>query len=502
MSEVMTWSEWAALDATAMAALVRRGDVTPAELAQQAQQAVAVLNPQLNAVMEVFDDVIENPYKDGMSHEGDFHGVPMLLKDCLSGMKGRLQENGAKFLEGARKLEDDPLTQSWRRAGFNLIGRTSLPAMGSAPVSDGILHGVTRNPWHLDYTPSGSSGGSATAVSAGIVPIASASDGGGSTRSPAGYTGLIGLKPTRGRLPMPDGYSEFSGHIGVEGVLTRTVRDTALAYDTMSQHRPGDAFIPIKPPAGSYCKELDRAPGQRRIALVLDSCGRDGAVDPLVEARIREVAVLLQSLGHEVEEVASREICDWEILWRGADVNWIGRMQFWPQIAAAHGAEINAENCEPVFRHLIAASARYTLQDFMQMQQDNVTYTRQFGRFFERYDLILSPVEAVTASLCGPDSPLSPLHPVNSEDEAIAFIQQMTDNGRFMIAANDAGYPAISVPAGLDSAGVPLGAQFSAAWCSEDLLIQLAAQLERARPDWFDQKPPHHIANSRRAADA
>lgn len=496
MSKVMSWSEWAALDATAMAEMVQRGEVTPTELAQQANQAMARLNPTINAVLEVFDDVIENPYRDGMNAEGAFHGVPMLLKDALSGAKGRCQAVGAKFLQGLRKEKDDPLTENWRRAGFNLLGRSNLPPMGFAPVSDSILHGITHNPWHLDYTPSGSSGGSAAAVASGMVPIASASDGGGSTRSPAGYTGLIGLKPTRGRLPMPYGYNEFSGHVGVEGVLTRTVRDTALSYDSMCQHRPGDSFIPIAPPKISYAEALAQSPASCRIALVVDECGRESAVDPQVKSRIREVGELLQSLGHQVEEVASSELCDWSVLWRGTDVNWIGKVQFWPQIAAAHGSEINEDNCETVFRYLIEAGKRYGLQDFMQMQLDNEIYTRQFGDFFQRYDLILSPVEAVTAPLCGPEGELSPLHSVESESEAITFIRRMTDNGRFMIAANDAGYPAISVPAGLDSNGVPLGAQLSAAWCREDLLIQLAAQLESAKPEWFDQKPPHHIANS------
>lgn len=479
-----------------MAQLVQRGEVTPAELAQQASLAVAKLNPGINAVLEVFEDVIEAPYRDGMNVEGAFHGVPMLLKDALSGAKGRRQAYGAKFLQDVRKEKDDPLTQNWRSAGFNLIGRTSLPAMGCAPVSDSLLHGVTRNPWHLDHTPSGSSGGSAAAVAAGMVPIASASDGGGSTRSPAGYTGLIGLKPTRGLLPMPYGYNEFSGHIGVEGVLTRTVRDTALAYDAMCQHRPGDSFIPIATPQKSYAEALKQPPTSCRVALLVDDCGREAAVEPQVIERIREVACLLDSLGHKVEEVASRDICDWSVLWRGAEVNWIGKMQFWPQMAAAHGAEITTDNCEPVFRYLIEAAKRYDLQDFMQMQLDNEIYTRQFGEFFQRYDLILSPVEAVSAPLCGPEGTLSPLHAVNSESEAVGFIQRMTDNGRFMIAANDAGYPGISVPAGMDDQGVPLGAQLSAAWCREELLLQLAAQLEGAKPEWFDQKAPHHVASA------
>ena len=242
---VLSWDEWSRLDAVSMAALVRQGDVSAAELASQAAEAVALMNPKLNAVLEVFEDVVESPLKDGMNPDGALAGVPMLVKDVGSGLKGRLQERGAKFLEGMRRENDDTLVENWRSAGLNLIGRTSLPTCGFAAVSDSLIHGITRNPWNLDRTPSGSSGGSAAAVAAGIVPIASASDGAGSTRSPAGWNGLIGLKPSRGLLPLAAGANEFSRHLGVEGVLTKTVRDSALAYDYMCRHKPGDSFMPV-----------------------------------------------------------------------------------------------------------------------------------------------------------------------------------------------------------------------------------------------------------------
>ena len=182
-------------------------------------------------------------------------------------------------------------------------------------------------------------------------------------------------------------------------------------------------------------------------------------------------------------------------MWRSVEVNWIGGAQFWADSVRAMGMEITEETIEPVFWYLMEAAKRYGLADFQRVRAENALYTRQFGECFQSYDLILSPVEAVTAPGCGPDSPVSPLFPANSADDAIRFIDRMTDNARFMTPANEAGFPAISIPAGLDSRGVPLGVQLAAPWCREDLLIQMAAQLEQSKPEWFDQTPPHHVTN-------
>lgn len=484
-----TWDEWMALDATAMATHIASGDVTPAEVAAQARAAAERVNPEINAVLEIFDDVVEDPYCDGMAQNGLFHGVPMLLKDLASGMRGRLQEEGAVFMKGNIHEADDSLTLNWRKVGFNLVGRTSCPMFGSAGVTDSLIHGITRNPWNPDRTPSGSSGGSAAAVAAGIVPIASASDGGGSTRSPAGYTGLIGLKPTRGRLPLPLGMNEYSHHYVVEGVLTRSVRDTARALDAMAQVQPGESIMPIAAPARPYIDECEGQDEELRIALLTGVCGRDGCADAEVIEAVTQTAMRLESLGHMIEPIDDASLCDWDALFHSVDVTWIGNAQFWPGKVRSIGREITADNIESVFWHLIEYGRRFGLDDAVQAKDENAMFTRQFGECFEAYDLILSPVEAVTAPRCGPEAEESPLHPVDSPEEANEFVQRMTSNGRYMVAANEAGFPAISVPSGMDSNGVPIGAQLAAAWGGEDLLIRVAAQLEAAHAEVFNRRP-------------
>ena len=490
----LSWKEWGELDATAIATLIHKGELSPKEAAQQCAAARAKLNPELNCVLEIFDDVVDNPNKDGMNSEGVFHGVPMLMKDAVSGMQGRHQEWGASFMKGIEKPADDPLTNNLRQGGFNLMGRTSLPPMGAAATSESMLHGVTRNPWNPERTPSGSSGGSAAAVSSGIVPIATASDGGGSTRSPANYTGLIGLKPSRGRLPMATGFNEYSIHFGVEGVLTRTVRDTAAAFDIMAKHNLGGRFMPIPDPAEPYTQSIQKQPGQLRIALSLGQCGREGKVDDEVANAVRQTAKRLEALGHIVEEYDDAQLCDWATLWNASNAVWIGSCQFWPELAELVGSSINEDTLEAVYRHLITASSAWDAHGFHHAAGANPVFTRQFGQFFEQYDLWLTPTETEIAPLCGPESDMSPLYPCDSPEEAVAFMERMTDNARFMVPANECGYPAISVPAATDSNGVPIGAQLSAAWCREDLLLQVAAQLEQAHPEIFNQQPTLHVS--------
>ena len=189
----LTWSEYTRCDATDLAALINKGEISPSELAAQAAIANTRVNNDINAVIEIFDDVISDPSKGGMDTKGPFHGVPMMLKDLGSKMKGRVQESGYAWQEGNVANEDDPLTTNFRHAGFNLIGRTTTPEDGMSAVTETIKFGTTRNPWNLNRSSGGSSGGSAAAVAAGVLPVCSASDGAGSIRLPASWNGLICL---------------------------------------------------------------------------------------------------------------------------------------------------------------------------------------------------------------------------------------------------------------------------------------------------------------------
>jgi amidase len=359
---------------------VKRKAVTPAELAAQAEAAVARLNPKLEAVLEVFADVVADPNADRPERDGALYGVPMFLKDLGSGLK---KGNVAKAT--------DPTVENYLRAGLVPIGRSTTPEFGMTFDTTTDYLGavkVTRNPWDLAHTP----GGSAAAVAAGIVPISMSSDGGGSTRIPASFCGLVGLKASRGSVPRPLMQSECIQRISVDGVVTRSVRDSAAAFDYMIRVPNGGSFIKMGPPAGSYVEAITREPRRLKIRLSTGPLGGGGATDPEVADRMRRMGTLLAGLGHHVEEVADAAICDWEALWWSYITQWIScRGQ---PIPAAKAKGIDAAGLKDWLgpmtdRHSLAA-ARYDKFDIWKMMECNNTVTRAFGRTMENYDLLLT----------------------------------------------------------------------------------------------------------------
>ena len=237
----MNWDEWAAHDGVALAGRVKAGDVTPAELATQAAAGVARVDAELSGVVELFDDVVADPAKDGADLSGPFAGLPFLMKDLGPTLKGRLQEMGSLFMRGNRAAADTFLTSKMRAAGLNLIGRTTTPEFGVCSSAENPAVYVTRNPWDTNFTTCGSSAGSAAMVAAGVVPIAHSTDGGGSIRIPAGVNGNIGLKVSRGVFSIAPHLSDLTGLVSIQGCQSRTVRDTALFVDSCRGGAPGGA---------------------------------------------------------------------------------------------------------------------------------------------------------------------------------------------------------------------------------------------------------------------
>ena len=266
----MSWEEWVRHDATSLAALVRGGQLAAREVTAQATAGVARVNGTLNGVLEVFDDVVADPSVDRPDRAGRLYGVPMFLKDLGSRLKGRRQESGTRLMAGNVAKDTDPLVENFLSAGLVPMGRSTCPEFGmtfdTATSYLGHVH-VTRNPWNTARTPGGSSGGSAAMVAAGVTPISMASDGGGSTRIPASFCGLVGLKASRGRMAMPLAHSEFTWRIAVEGVVTRSVRDTAVAMDYLTRMPNGGTFYPMQRFEGSYAEAIGQAPGRLRVAL-------------------------------------------------------------------------------------------------------------------------------------------------------------------------------------------------------------------------------------------
>ena len=488
----MSWDEWHKHDALALAGRVRAKELTAKELSTQAAEAVGRLNPVIEAVLGIYEDAVADPDKDGPSKTGQLYGVPMLLKDLGSGLAGRTQESGSRLFRDHVVKATDPLVANYLRAGLVPIGRSTTPEFGMTFDTTTDYLGrikATRNPWNPERTPGGSSGGSAAAVAAGVVPISMSSDGGGSTRIPAAFCGLVGLKATRGRVPRPLAQSEYISRISIDGVVTRTVRDTAAAYDDLTRTPNGGSFIPMGQPSGSYLATVERDPGPLKIGLSTGSWGRATATDPEVAERVRTVAGLLDGLGHLVEELDDRSICDWAALWSAYTTGWIGsRAQF---AATAKERQLDPGQLEQylgpmAYRHYLAAE-RYDKFDIWKMMTDNNTVTREFGRLMERFDLLLVPTMAIRVPKA--DGPYSMLR----EEELDPWLDRLCDACRYTMPANETGLPGISLPAGLDRDGLPIGVQFYGNFCREDLLLQIAAQIERARPEWFGAVPGIHV---------
>ena len=488
----MSWSDWARHDATALAGLVRKGDASPQALTQQAAAATAMLNPRIEAVLEIFADVLANPDADGPSRDGGLYGVPMLLKDLGSGLKGRTQQGGSKLTRHYVVPQTDPTVANFLAGGLVPLGRSTSPEFGLTfdTATDVEKLRVTRNPWNLAHTPGGSSGGSAAAVAAGIVPVGMSGDGGGSTRIPAAFTGLIGLKASRGRVPRPHFQNEYMVRVSADGVVTRTVRDTAAVYETLTRVPKGGTFIAMGPPPGSYLAAIERDPRRLRIGLTTGMWGRSVPTDPVVAERIRAVGRAMEALGHIVEEVADTAICDWEVMWRAYIAVWINGAATLDDRARALGIEPQelASHLTPMtYRHFLAAK-RYDKADIFRMMADNNTVTRQFGRAMEKYDLLLTPTLAIRVPEA--NGPYSLLR----DEDIDTWVGRLCDACRYTMPGNETGLPGISVPAGLDPAGLPIGAQFYAGWGEEAVLMQVAAQLERAQPAWCNQIPPVHVS--------
>ena len=488
----MSWDEWHKHDALALADRVRAKELTAKELSAQAAEAVGRLDPAIEAVLGIYEDAVADPDKDGPSKTGQLYGVPMLLKDLGSGLAGRMQESGSRLFRDHVVKATDPLVANYLRAGLVPIGRSTTPEFGMTFDTTTDYLGrvkVTRNPWNPERTPGGSSGGSAAAVASGVVPISMSSDGGGSTRIPAAFCGLVGLKATRGRVPRPLAQSEYISRISIDGVVTRTVRDTAAAYDYLTHTPNGGSFIPMGQPSGTYLATVERDPGPLKIGLSTGGWGRRTSTDPEVAERVRTVARLLDGLGHLVEELDDRSICDWTTLWSAYTIGWIGsRAQF---ATTAKERQLDPRRLEQylgpmVYRHYLAAE-RYDKFAIWKMMADNNTVTREFGRLMERFDLLLVPTMAIRVPKAG--GPYSLLR----DEELDPWLDRLCDACRYTMPANETGLPGISLPAGLDQDGLPIGVQFYGNFCREDLLLQIAAQIERARPEWFGAVPGLHI---------
>lgn len=486
----MSWAEWADFDATALADLVRTGALTPAELAHQTVAAVALVNPALSAVVETFDDLVADPTSDGMNPAGPFAGVPYLMKDLGPTVRGRLQEMGSKLMQGNRPTADSFLAARIKHAGLNIIGRTTTPEFGVCSAAENPAMYVTRNPWNTGYTTNGSSAGTAAAVAAGILPISHATDGGGSIRIPAGACGNIGLKPSRGVFSIAPAASDLTGLVSVQGCQTRTIRDTALFVDSCRGGAPGE-FMPYWTPPTPYTDLITRDPAPLRIALSHE--WGDYRATPHFVAELERAGRLLESLGHHVEWALPA--IDFRAAFAAQTTCYISNFaQTIGNLIAPLGLERPPEDrIEPINIRIWEAGRTISFAERARMQAVFNTMSRAFGQFFEQWDIILTPITALPTPPIGTTEYLT----ISNEPDVLDWFGNLWRNFAYTPLANLCGIPAISLPLGTQESGLPLGIQAQAKQANDGLLLQLAAQIERAIDGrWNDGKGPAiHVAS-------
>lgn len=462
------------LDAAACAELVHARQCSPRELVQDAIERIERTNPRLNAIVHPrFEQALAEA--DAVDNSAPFAGVPFLFKDI-----GAMEE-GEAWTCGMRLLRDRSFVAPFgsnfadriRRAGFIPLGRTNTPELGLCPTTEPEAYGPTHNPWDVERTPGGSSGGSAAAVAAGMVPVAHANDAGGSIRIPAAACGLVGLKPSRGRVSWGPVLWEPDVGLAVEGVVSRTVRDTASLLDVLAGTWPGDPYG-APGPARPWAAEVGRDPGRLRIGVVTDAPEGALPTDPACAGAVERTATALEGLGHHLESSAP------EALLGGAVASCFSG--WWAVSTAATVAAFEAaletpigrEDLEPLTWALVERGRSARAVDFVSLRDEVGFIARAAGLWWAQgFDLLLTPTV---------QSPPPALGELMSGDSETLLERQLR---WFPLTpfANMSGQPAISLPVGPDEAGaLPVGVQLIAELGREDVLIRVAAQLEQALP--------------------
>jgi amidase len=488
------FAEYASYDATGLAELVATGQVTAAELLEAALARAEATRESLNAICTPMHGVARERTKEPLS--GPFAGVPFLIKDIAQDYAGVATMAGSRAFAARVPEVHAEIVARFLRAGLVIFGKTSTPELALKAVTEPELHGPTRNPWSPDRTPGGSSGGAASAVAAGVVPMAGASDGGGSIRIPASFCGLFGLRPSRGRVPCGPAHGEFWEGASSEHVLTRSVRDSARMLDAISGPDVGAPFD-IAPPERPFAAEVGRPTGKLRIGY----CTRSPLgthVDRECVVAVENAVTLLRELGHEV--VAAEPEVDGEALAASFMTMYFG------QVAAsvAHARQLTGAH-EDAFeldtRALALLGRSLPAGEYVTAHRRWNDYARALGRFFGQYDFYLTPTVAMPPARIGelalPSAQRAALKVVLAAGLGKALLatgivgQLARENlmrTPFTQLSNLTGTPSMSVPLHMSPEGLPVGVHFSARFGQEGALIRLAAALEQAAP-WQARRP-------------
>lgn len=469
----MHHDEYLKHDATALAQLVQRGDVSALELLETAIQRLETVNPQINAVAETLFDEARDAARRGLPR-GPFSGVPFAVKDLNHAVQGVVLAHGSRAFAGQRSDHDSESVRRFRAAGLNIFCTSTSPEFGLSVTTESALRGATRNPWNLDHSSGGSSGGAAALVAAGVIPMAHATDGGGSIRVPASCCGLVGLKPGRGTTPVTDRYSEGWNGLTTSLCVSRTVRDSAAVLDSTHGIEAGSRYGVAHQP-GRYLDALNRPPRSLRIAVMREAFnGAPVHADCL--AALDVTVRLLAGLGHSVEEAAPK--LDIPALTLGMT-----------RVIASHvaatieargrerGAPVKTDELETVTAFLAQLGRAATAVELISADQAFMSAARSLAQFHERFDLLLTPTLA---------QPPAKLGEVSLALDPGRYVAAFASYCPFTALANQTGVPAISLPLHWNDKGLPVGSQFIAPLAGEATLLGLAAQLEQAHP-WFDR---------------
>jgi amidase len=467
--------EYGNYDAVGLAALVRSKQVSARELLDEAIARTEKIDPQINAVVVRHYDFARAQIDRGLP-EGPLTGVPFLLKD-LDLLAGTRTTFGASLYRDNVADHTGTLAQRFLDSGVTVFGKSSSPEFGLMPTTESRLFGPTRNPWNLDHSSGGSSGGAAAAVAARILPVAHASDGGGSIRIPASASGVFGLKPSRARNPLGPDRGEGWGGFSCGHVVSISVRDSAAMLDAVHGPEPSSPYV-APAPERPFAQEVGREPGKLRIAFT-DKSPYGETIDPEIAAAVRDVAALLEGLGHHVEERAPALPADPAVVMAtivGANTGL--NVQLAEQ---RHNRAMTDRDFEILTLAGSYNAQKQTPVDYVSAQLSAFRILHSLATFLANYDVFLAP------TLCSPPLKIGELNTMSDDLSHIAPVLRRYMPGTSMF--NMSGQPAMSVPLAWNEAGLPLGMMFAARFGDEATLLRLAAQLEQVRP-WKDRRPP------------
>jgi amidase len=464
-------------DATELASLVRDGQASPVELVDDAIERIQRLDPTLNAVIHERFEAARREAA-GPIPDGPFRGVPFLVKDLGCEIAGEPHTLGNRAMKqiDARAQTDSYLYEAIRGAGLITLGRTNTPELGSTITTEPVAFGPSRNPWNPDHSTGGSSGGSAAAVAAGMVPMAHASDGGGSIRVPASECGLVGLKPSRGRISHGPMLGEGWAGATTDGVVSRTVRDTAALLDVISGRRTGDPYS-APAPTRPFSAEVGAAPGRLRIGLAPDHAGV--TTDAECVAAVEHAGELLEALGHDVEIAQPECFFDDRFSRHFVTIIAVATAIDFETIGDAIGRPVEESDVEPDNWTLASIGRAISATDYVQSINWTHAWSRRLQAWWDDFDLLVSPVIAV------------PPPPIGWLSDPELGTDRLTSILQFTAQFNVSGQPAISLPLGWSADGLPIGVQFVGPVDDEALLLRVASQLEVAAP-WANRTPPIH----------